>query len=111
MMQITMPRGDLRPIEFQVNLQKVPYTEFDEIYFTVKKTVSNKEFVIQKTLSGGDIILDDGSYTFNIEPEDTDDLDYGTYVFDIELIKVGEIKQTFVGQFTLTSEVTFAENE
>lgn len=111
MMQITMPRGDLRPIEFQVNLQKVPYTEFDEIYFTVKKTVSNKEFVIQKTLSGGDIVLDGTSYTFNIEPEDTDNLDYGIYVFDIELIKTGEIKQTSVGQFTLTSEVTFAENE
>ena len=71
MMQIVMPRGDLRPIEFQVN----------------------------------------PSYTFNIEPEDTDNLDYGTYVFDIELIKTGEIKQTSVGQFTLTSEVTFAENE
>jgi len=44
-------------------------------------------------------------------PEDTDNMCFGEYMFDIELVIVGELKQTFVGKFILTAEVTFAENE
>lgn len=110
-MEIIMPRGDLRVIQFSINSQGEPYTLFDEIYFTVKKTVTNKNFEFQKRLSTGDIQLVNNSYEFTIEPADTDGLDYGKYVFDIELVKEGSIKQTSVGSLTLTSEVTFAENE
>jgi len=111
-MQISMPRGDLRPISFTIDNNGEPYTDLDEIYFTVKKSYANNRFLIQKKLGDGSIVLQsDDSFEFRIEPEDTDSLDYGQYVFDIELVKDGTIKQTFVGDFILTNEVTFAENE
>lgn len=41
-------------------------------------------------------------------PEDTDNIDYGTYYYDIELIRGDQIHQTFVGKLIITEEVTFA---
>lgn len=111
MLQISMPRGDMRAERFTLMLNNSPYIDLDEIFFTVKKSVNHKTPLIQKKLSNGTITLDNESFKFVILPEDTDDLDYGHYVFDIELVKAGEIKQTFVGGLELTSEVTFAENE
>ena len=111
---ISMPRGDIRPIQFTVIDQAGGKSaiEFDEIYFTVKRSYHDKNFLFQKRLGNGTIeTLDDGSYRFVIQAIDTDNLSIGKYVFDIELVLGDEIKQTTVGEFILTPEVTFASNE
>lgn len=108
-----MPRGDLKHVGFSVSFQNGDQVDdFDEIYMTVKRSAEHPQFIFQKSLSKGTIErTDPGEYQFEIEPEDTDNLPYGTYVFDIELIKKNEIKTTFVGKFIITHEVTFAGNE
>lgn len=110
---IKMPRGDIRPVRFIViNSDGSPSgINFDEIYFTVKNNYFTKEFLFQKKLSDGTIQPDEGGYQLVIRPEDTDNLKIGKYVFDIEIIYGDEIKQTTVGDFVLTNEVTFASNE
>ena len=114
MLTISMPRGDIRPIRFTVtdtngSVSDIP---FDEIYFTVKRSFNDKYYLFQKRLSDGTIELDQSEgYTFVIQPQDTDNLSVGRYVFDIELVFGNEIKQTTVGEFELTNEVTFASNE
>jgi hypothetical protein len=66
---------------------------------------------MQKRLSRNEIVLDsEGYFHFQISPEDTDNLDYGNYKFDIEVVGEG-IKQTFLGELILKDEVTFASNE
>lgn len=118
-MSITMPRGDIRAVYFTVynnsngNGEKTVYDEgFDEIYFTVKTGYNKAEYLFQKRLSTGDIeLMEDGVYQFVIEPEDTDNLKFGAYVFDIELVAGTDIKQTFTGSLTLTNEATHASNE
>ena len=113
-MNITMPRGDLRPVNFTVSGSdgQPVNLEFDEIYFTVKATFLDKDFLFQKRLGDGSITREaDGSYSFVILPEDTDHLRFAKYVFDIELVLNGRIKQTTVGELLLTNEVTFSENE
>jgi len=111
-MNITMPRGDIRPVSFKVNGGQDSIV-FDNIYFTVKKSHKEKDFLFQKTLASGTIeLMDDGTYQFTIEPEDTNTMDYGQYVFDIEILSENaHIKQTFLGTLVLTQEVTFAANE
>ena len=111
---ITMPRGDIRPVHFNVtDADGTPSAiQFDEIYFTVKLSYQNNEFVFQKRLSDSTIESDgEGGYQFTIESEDTNSLRIGTYVCDIELIYGNSIKQTTVGTLTLTNEVTFSTNE
>lgn len=112
MMNITMPRGDIRPVSFTINGSQEGVA-FDNIYFTVKKNHKERDALFQKTLASGTIeLMEDGTYQFTIEPEDTDGLNYGQYVFDIEVVsESAHIKQTFLGTLVLTQEVTFAANE
>lgn len=108
---ITMPRGDLRKVKFRVKSGDVVRTDMTEIYISIKASTKTNDYLVQKKLSDGTITLgDDFYYHFQIEPEDTNDLKYGTYPFDFELVGQG-FKQTTVGRLVLTEEVTFAVNE
>ena len=114
-MQIKMPRGDYRKVKFQIKDKsgELANIDFKEIYITFKESTSTKEMLFQKRLSKGDIVKnDDGYYHFEILPEETDNLDYAPYYFDIELYNDDPlIKQTVTGQLILTEEITFASNE
>lgn len=113
-MTIEMPRGDIRHVSFTVTDSSgaASGVAFTEIYFTVKKSYRDENYLIQKKLSNGTIeAAESGAYTFTIDAADTDDLTVGKYVFDIELIYGTDIKQTTVGELILTNEVTFAANE
>ena len=71
----------------------------------------SKGFLFQKKLTTGEIEKNEnGSYQFDISPEDTDSLRVGKYVFDIEIIG-DRLKQTTIGNLVLTNEVTTIENE
>lgn len=111
-MNITLPRGDIKHISFTVKDKNgESKTDFDEIYFTVKRDFMQTEYLLQKKLSDSSITLEDTAYRFTLESNDTDSFRYGSYVFDIELVKGNVIKQTTVGILTITNEVTFKNNE
>lgn len=115
MLKISMHRGDYikRKINIVDSSGNVIEDEFDEIYITFKKSANIRKFLFQKKLSSGNIIKnDDNSYNFEILPEDTDSLDFGTYAFDIELYRQSPLlKQTILGQLVILEEVTHAINE
>ena len=121
-MEITMARGDLELRTFQIRSpdlndptgkSTIPYTDpLDEIYFTVKKSHTDKEYKFQKRLTTmGILSLGNGEYQITIDPEDTDGLLFGTYEFDIELVREGDLKRTYCGELNLTREVTHRSNE
>lgn len=115
-MRIIMPRGDLYPVRFQIyeTETEVTHIDFSQIYMTCKRNNRERTPLFQKSLSSGTIIkIGDGDYQFYIEPEDTNNLQYGEYTFDIELINENEprIKQTIGGTLRLAEETTWAENE
>lgn len=77
---IKMTRGDSACIDVDlINEDEEKYIMClgDILKFTVKNNVRSKEFVIQKKYESNQIVL---------SPEDTSELNYGNYVFDIELI-------------------------
>lgn len=109
-----MPRGDIKLVRFLVNDRDGTRAgiEFTEIYFTVKKTTSDRRVQFQKRLSTGGIVkLGRGDYQVKIEPEDTSGMMYGRYKFDVQLQYEDQLKETFVGEFVLTDEVTFNADE
>lgn len=112
-MEIEMARGDIYSFSFGVYLDDAMYTgELDNIYFTVKRHHYDHPFLFQKKLSDGTIASDGaGAYVVVINPEDTDNLNVGEYDFDIEIVKLPEIKRTFAGTLILTKEVTHRANE
>lgn len=66
----------------RLNMDGTPIlTQADAIYFVVKKQWTDKTALITKTLA--DMTFDEqGYYHFSINPEDTEDLPYGNYVWD-----------------------------
>lgn len=83
------------------------------IFWTVKRSFDGESYVLQKRLGDG-IEFEDSVFSLSIAPEDTESLEYGNYVFDIEVIQDagGSYKKTIKkGQFILTGESTWAVNE
>lgn len=118
-MRVAMPRGDIKLVRFLINNPDGANTDVDftEIYFTVKKTTKDRAYQFQKRLSTGGIAkLAPGDYQVKIEPEDTTYMSCGAYKFDVQLVYVDpngvkQLQETFVGDFVLTEEVTYVENE
>ena len=113
-MEITMHRGDVQPVSFTARYEDgAPITPVDRAHFTVKRDFSSSVPLFQKKLSDGTIIeLAEGEYGFYIEASDTDNLEYGDYVCDIQIASdLKHIKKTLTGTLTVTEEATFAGNE
>lgn len=113
-MNIEIIRGDTKTLKFQrrTTNNEVITKKPDKLYFTVKTGYYTKDYLFQKRLDTNiSYNEEDNYYRFTIEPSDTNELDYGDYVFDIEII-TGEVVKTIAkGTFKILEEVTFAENE
>lgn len=111
---IEFVRGDTCPVEFDITNQDgegLDDLENANIYFTVKNSFSDINYLFQKTYSAGQISKEGNVYSLIILPTDTENLDYGRYVYDICVV-CQDFKATLVrGTLTLTNEVTFASNE
>ena len=89
---IYLTRGDSAAIELQVVNGETPYDfSEDEVKFSLKKRLSDKQPLIQKTFGNYDSETDKASIT--IEPEDTAGLDFGDYLYDIQLKHTEEPEQ------------------
>ena len=111
---IEFPRGDTCNLEFNLidaNGNVLELSNEDELYFTVKKSYNDSNYIFQKKYSNNQIIQRDGQCLLTIETEDTNKLNYGSYVYDI-CVKSGTYRKTLcLGQITLTNESTFVGNE
>ena len=105
---IDLVRGDT--LMLTLNLKKKETEEEyipedgDQIIFTLRKNykgLNNDEILLQKFV---DIYT---SLLLEIEPEDTNNLEYGSYKYDIEFDSWdGKIDTVLQGSFKLTKEVT-----
>lgn len=102
---IRLTRGDTARLNVQITNQigEDEYTidANDTLTFSVKKSVSESEYVLQKTIVG--------SGTFHIEPHDTSELAYGKYKYDVQLTTAGGDVYTIIepSTFELLKEVTW----
>lgn len=111
MANISITRGDTKQFKFQRKSNgQVITTEADEIFFTVKRNNNVENFVFQKTIDDMDFD-EEYFYHFTINPEDTNNLPYGTYAYDIEVKIDNYVKTIALGNFEITKEVTFYTNE
>ena len=84
--------------------EHTPYTiaSGDKLYFTVKTDTKTPKALIQK--------VNTGSVSFAISHSDTQNLKYGDYVYDIQLVTASEnLTKTVVEPtpFIITEEVTW----
>lgn len=105
-------RGDSKTFTFQrKDKDKNVITEKpDKMYLTIKQNEYEKQALIQKTFDNG-IRFEEDTYYVEFVPEDTDDLSFGDYVYDIEIINEDIVKTIKKDTFIIESEVTHKENE
>lgn len=112
-MDIEFTRGDTQFLRFQLKDGEgniIGLTESDNLYFTVKQNQNSQEILIQKKYPES-INYAEGYFNFTLNSEDTSNLPYGTYQYDIEL-KSGEYVKTLgFGSITLTEEITHRRDE
>lgn len=107
-----MVRGDSKAYKFQRKdregniLTDTPTT----LFFTVKTSFKTQEYVLQKNLENM-YITQDGYWHFALNPEDTEDLPYGKYCWDIQVVQDGFKTTIARGYLELTNESTWKENE
>ena len=84
----------------------------DKLWFSVKKDYYTKKLLFQKRLDNETITFDEeGYYHITINPDDTESLVYGKYVYDIQVEDTGYKFTISKGDMIITEEVTFKENE
>ena len=84
----------------------VSESDIDTLFITFKNnTLKNGSILFQKQLS--DVTIDEDGYchvAFN--PSDTENLNYGTYYFDIEITLLNGYRKTEIYQVSITDETT-----
>lgn len=111
-------RGDTFVFGFQLvdaNKNPLNFNVGDvEIYLTVKKNENTSDVILQKKFSTGEILRDeehDGMYYATLNSDDTNELKYGSYGYDVQ-VKIGDYVSTeIIGTMTLTKEYTHKSNE
>ena len=105
---LQMTRGDTESVDvYCINESSVliPLVYGDIVYFTVKESVDDEDEIIQKIVSS----FAEGKASITIEPEDTDKLSYGTYVYDVQITKADGTVKTIIApsEFVIGPEVTY----
>lgn len=100
---ITLTRGDTAVLKLDIiDEQGIPYdvTDSDVVIFTLKRSVLDKAVVFQKSMVDGKI---------TIQPQDTANLEYGQYFYNVELTKEDGFVATVIPphRFVIAEEVTW----
>lgn len=106
-------RGDSCPLKFQIHDiegNSVSKTDLQSLFLTCRKSNNkNSKIIFQKEMNDFKYDDEEKYYFITIEPEDTQELPYDTYNFDIEAkFHDGEV-QTIKSEFTITDEDTIHE--
>lgn len=105
-------RGDTKQKKFRRKatdgtiIRNIP----EKMYFTLKKSPKDSQALFQKTLDDF-WQTEDFYWHFRIESEDTANLDFGKYFYDIEVIQNGVVSTIAKGWVDITYEATQKANE
>lgn len=89
---VTIPRGDTASLSVKLTVRKTgelyEVKEKDTLTLRVKKNLADKEPYIQKEITG--------SVDFEIKPEDTEGLPFGTYIYSVRILTAEGKKYTVI---------------
>jgi len=107
------PRGDTCPVSFTITDSAGEGIDLStaEIYFTMKKSYATQEYILQKKKSTYGITIDGNNCSLILTHNDTANLKYGNYVYDIQVKSGDYVKTLVLGTITLTNESTWKANE
>lgn len=102
---ISLTRGDTA--RFSISIRNgITFEDYeiqpeDILVMTIKKKVKDKDALVQKTIIGSNV--------FHLLPTDTQQLDFGRYVYDVQITTSNLDVYTIIGpcSFVVLKEVTY----
>lgn len=70
----------------------IPFVAGDTVIFSVKMDVNQSTYILHKEIT----TFEDGMVTIDLHPEDTNLLDFGSYVYDVMLSRADGFKQHLI---------------
>lgn len=101
---ITMVRGDTA--SFGIKFKDNPDIELESAFLSAKTDYEATTYLFQKSLNRGISKVGDGEYIVRIAPEDTDELDEGTYCYDCKFGVNGDVFTILRGLLIILPKVT-----
>ena len=106
---IALTRGDTAIFSLEIrdiDDELIQFEKGDKVYFTVKTSTETTNIIFQKIIN---IAYTQEEIVIDIEPDDTKDLRYKDYVYDIQYNRAnGEVHTVVpVSKFTVAHEVTY----
>jgi len=105
---ITMTRGDSETILIfckDILGTIVPFVIGDKVYLTIKRDIHEEAIILQKIIT----IFTDGKAIAVIAPLDTKDLEFISYIYDVQITKADGTVSTIISpsKFIIGGEVTY----
>ena len=103
---IKMVRGDTFSFGIEYAFDDESSQDLETCYFSCKKNPNDEEYIFQKSLSDGISKVSNGKYRVRVAPEDTEDVEVGNYLYDLEFGLNGDIFTIIKGILTIENDVT-----
>ena len=102
---LCMVRGDTLAFSFEVE----GIDSLETAYFSCKANADDTEYVFQKSLTDGISLVETGKYRVRVAPEDTSNIEVGSYYYDLEIGANSDIFTILKGILKVEQDVTRGE--
>ena len=99
---LSMVRGDTFAFGFEV----VGVDHLDTAFFSCKINADDEIYVFQKSFNNGITDAGNGKYRVRVAPEDTENVEVGSYYYDLEIGKNGDIYTVLKGRLKIEQDIT-----
>lgn len=103
-LNLEMTRGDTKA--FAVDISGLTGQDLETAYLSCRHSIDDNAYVFQKSLGDGISKVEAGKYRARIAPADTENLELGTYYYDLEIGLNNDIFTILKGKLQLTYDVT-----
>lgn len=80
--------------------------ELTNIYFSCKEETSSRVYIFQKSLNNGVTKINNSTYRVRVAPEDTKNIESGSYFYDLQISANGDVFTILKGKFIVEYEIT-----
>lgn len=101
-----MVRGDTLSFGIEYSFDGETQQDLQECHFSCKKNADDENYAFQKSLGDGISKVSNGKYRIRIAPEDTENLEVGNYLYDLEIGLNGDKFTLLKGILTLEEDIT-----
>ena len=80
--------------------------ELTNVYFSCKEETSSKVYIFQKSLQNGVTKINNSTYRVRVAPDDTKNIENGSYFYDLQISINGDVFTILKGKFIVEYEIT-----